>query len=160
VSSSRHRRSGGLAAPLAVATSTGAAALVAVLAVGALQPGDGSPAPHQSSASKSPDLVMVEPASGSPGSPASTPRRTASRAVRSGSATASAATTAGAVVRAGSRTRPGGPPTEPASTAAASSGHPVHPTHPAHPTQAATSPSRPALPSQVTSLLTTKLPLP
>ncbi|MDQ1601006.1 MAG: hypothetical protein QOD68_2480 [Actinomycetota bacterium] len=142
MSSARHRRSGGLAAPLAVATSTGAAALVAVLVVGGLQQGDGTPAP-QSSASKSPDLVMVEPASGPSGS---TPGRTGSGGSRSGAAaTSAAAATTPVRVDAGYGTRPpSSAPPEPASTAAARTSRPAHPSHPAHPTQAATSPSRTA----------------
>lgn len=135
MSNARHRRSGGLAAPLAVATSTGAAALVAALAVGGLQQGDGSPAPH-SGTPRSPDLVLVEPAGG--------PSHTTTRGSRSGGATPTAATLP-AGVRSGTQPRETTPP-EPATTAAASTTHRAHPSHPAHPTQAATSPSRPAPP--------------
>ena len=141
VSSARHRRSGALGAPLAVAAATGAAALVGVLVAAGLQPGDDPPAPPHRSASRSPDLVMVEPESGSTGS---TPGRTGSGGSRSGAAATSATAAAAAATAqagAGSGTRPPSTPPEPATTAAART-HPPHPSHPAHPTQAATSPSR------------------
>ena len=137
MSSARHRRSRGLAAPLAVGTSTGAAVLVAVLVVGAGQQGDGSSAPPHRSAPRSPDVVMVDPASGSTAGPST------ARGSRSGGPTEAAAPspTAAVPAGAGSGSWADSPSTRPATAAAMGKTHPAHPSHPVHPTQAATSPT-------------------